>query len=708
VARATDFQATMVASAPTLTAQAPTQAALATVAGRQTVVPARATAAAHDYQLITAACDSDDPYFAVAHLKSVNEDLRRSGNSGGSIVESKTGLPKDGVTAVNREAPLFSLAGPAQVGSTYGLAYDAMRGHLYVGASDPSLAGPAGPGGIYRVELATGRIYPWSILPARRAVRHNSSLFQSGFGALQLDDTGSQLFAVNITDGNIYRLSVPDGALLGVFSNGATREYWAAVAYPFALAFHDGWLYHAVVPDVVRPIPHRPAVIYRSRPDGSEMEEVARFALDYRRSRQAASHGSAFVADIEFRPEGDAIIGLRDGASRGTGDLLPVDVGRNGWRVDTIHSHFAMEKIGVTGGLAQFATVDRMVATGVNVLKDPDAGLLWYDNVSGAISHRRVVAAGSKRAITEPGQDKKKKIILRDFELLGDVEPLCVTPSPTPLPSPTATSTATATDTATPTSTPTSTVTPSPTATATATATPTRKPRPVYLPITLNESCAERQVHTDVALVIDASTSMRRLTHDGRPKLDAVQDAARAFLTLMDFVPAGGFDQVAVTAFNSRAWIAQPLGADAAALRSAIDHLPDGVSRGTRLDLAVEIGIQALDSPARRPENTPVVVLLTDGQPDGVPLGPGGTQEETILAAAARARTAGLRVYTIGVGQPDAADIGDRINAELLRAVASEPGMYFQTVDAAELAVIYADIAYIFGCSGTAFWGRRE
>jgi hypothetical protein len=56
---------------------------------------------------------------------------------------------------------------------------------------------------------------------------------------------------------------------------------------------------------------------------------------------------------------------------------------------------------------------------------------------------------------------------------------------------------------------------------------------------------------------------------------------------------------------------------------------------------------------------------------------------------------------------PGAADIIDRINPELLRAMATAPDMYFQTVDTSDLARIYAEIAHRLGCPPTSFWGRR-
>lgn len=707
VARQTALPATRAALAPTLTALAPTQAVLATAAAGQTVSPAHATSAARDYQTIRAACESSDPYYAVAHQLTFRGRLGQF---------DEVAAPDEPVAAVNQRQPVISLADRGLLGSIHGLAYDVGRAQLYAAAFDSEHAGSGGLGTISRLELATGRNYTWAKLPMRRAKQtaggsNTAGFLQSGIGDIDLDEAAEQLFAVNLYDRQIYRLSVPDGALLSVIPNGAVRETWASTAYPFALAWRAGWLYHAVVPDLARPKPHRPAVIYRSRADGSEMTEVLRFALDYRIPGQRATHASAVVADIEFRPNGDPIVGLRDGTSGHTGDVLPVRVQRNEWSINFQTNHYDDRNSEVSGALASIPGTDGVLATGSgHGDHSRDADVLWLDNRTGSTIDQRTLVAGFTKHVWVTVHSHRKLVSLGDYELLGDIEALCgeARPTATADPSPTATPTAipTATDTAT--STPTATASATRTPTPSPTATPTPVPRPVYLPVILRESCAERQVHADVVLVVDASTSMRRPTRDGRPKLDAVQDAARVFLGLMDFVPEGGHDQVAIAAFNNTAWIAQPLTVDAAGLRRVIDALPDGLASGTRLDLAVEIGLRALDPAARLAGNTPVVILLTDGLPNGVPLGPGGTQEETVLAMAARARDAGVRMYTIGVGQADAADIADRINADLLRAVASEPAMFFQTVDAAELAQIYASIAHTLGCPPESFWGRRR
>jgi Mg-chelatase subunit ChlD len=196
---------------------------------------------------------------------------------------------------------------------------------------------------------------------------------------------------------------------------------------------------------------------------------------------------------------------------------------------------------------------------------------------------------------------------------------------------------------------------------------------------------------------------MLRPTRLGRLKLEAVQEAARVFAAHMDFVPAasGKVDQVAIAGFNASGWVEQPLTSDRARVEAAISALPARMVEGTRLDLAILAGRQALGDPRRRADNNPVLVLLTDGLPNHVPVAPGGSQEQTILGLAEAAKAAGIRLYTIGVGQP-----GD-YNAPLLSAVASRPEMFFETLDAEDLAGIYAEIAFTIACPrGRHDWGR--
>jgi Mg-chelatase subunit ChlD len=244
------------------------------------------------------------------------------------------------------------------------------------------------------------------------------------------------------------------------------------------------------------------------------------------------------------------------------------------------------------------------------------------------------------------------------------------------------------------TATPPPTITPTPVPpTPTPTATP--RPKPIYLPIAVWEQCTVQWVYSDVALVIDMSTSMDRPTRDGGVSKEAAAlAAAKSFLAFMDFTPnaQGQHDQVAVAGFNREAWIAQALSSDPDAITVAIDGLPQRQEQFTRLDLALERGAEALDPAHRMPGNTPVIILLTDGLPNQVPYAEDGTMETTVLRAAQAAKDAGDIVYTIGLGA--ATDI----NATLLAAAASGPDRYFYAPDAEDLSGVYTQIAYSFGC----------
>ena len=262
----------------------------------------------------------------------------------------------------------------------------------------------------------------------------------------------------------------------------------------------------------------------------------------------------------------------------------------------------------------------------------------------------------------------------------------------------------------TPTPTPTNTTGPTPTNTPTPTPTPTGKPGPIYLPVLLWERCVDDEHLADIALVIDMSTSMNRLSEDGVQKKVAVIDSAKAFVEGLDFTPnvRGQHDQVAVVWFNDNAGIAQELTGNKAAALRALDELPRHQAEGTRLDKAFLMGMQALPQAKRMLSNTPVMVMLTDGLPNRVPLDPvSGRQEETVINAARQAKDVGIIVYTIGFGRADAPDIVDRVLPELLRECASAPEKSFIAPTASEIGRIYSEIIDRFSCgTGRHDWGQ--
>ena len=279
-------------------------------------------------------------------------------------------------------------------------------------------------------------------------------------------------------------------------------------------------------------------------------------------------------------------------------------------------------------------------------------------------------------------------------------DPWILVLNPEPLSTPTAPPTPTPTNTTGPTLTPTPTPTP--------TNTPT--PGPIYLPVSVKEYCESDERLADVALVLDMSTSMDRLTEDGVVKREAVITSAKYFVSQLDFEPnaKGQHDQVAVVWFNDNTGIEQTLTGDETGIMDALDRLPSRRAQGTRLDKAFQAGVDALPESLRKVENTPVMVMLTDGLPNRVPLDEvSGRQEETVINAAQLAKDGGITVYTIGFGREDAEDIIDRVNPWLLEQCASDADHAFVEPRADRLEGIYSDIAYVYTCPKGAMWTRK-
>ena len=261
-------------------------------------------------------------------------------------------------------------------------------------------------------------------------------------------------------------------------------------------------------------------------------------------------------------------------------------------------------------------------------------------------------------------------------EVLDEICYPTPTPSSTPMPTPT--------DTAEPPPT----VTPTPTITLT----PTPSVRIIYLPIARRdpEICVPESIYTDAVLVLDMSTSMYRETRSGRSKHQAALAAARAFVEQLELEedPLGRRDRVGIAGFNDAAWTAIGLSSEGDGIDAAISALLERIAQGTRLDLALLEGQAVLDGSERVDGNRPVLILLTDGLPNRVPLHPvSGRQEETVLEAAEAAKSKGTRVFTIGLGNPE--DVAH----ELLEAAASDPDDFYYAPDGDDLESIYRQIA---------------
>ena len=247
-----------------------------------------------------------------------------------------------------------------------------------------------------------------------------------------------------------------------------------------------------------------------------------------------------------------------------------------------------------------------------------------------------------------------------------------------------------ASSTPTPTATETAAASPTPTSTASATATPMTPAAPLYLPLVLIEACDPTQVRIDVALVVDASSSMAEAASPGSSgsKLDAARQAVGSFL---DNLALDAGDQAAIVSFSHDAWLRAALTTDRTTLDAALAAIATG--HQTRLDRGLEVGVAALlDAERRAPGNEPVLIVLTDGRANPIPV-------EVAVERADDAKAAGITVFTIGLGED--------LEAEALQRIASRAGFFMRAPTPGELERAYAEVARSLPCPPSASWGRR-
>lgn len=137
----------------------------------------------------------------------------------------------------------------------------------------------------------------------------------------------------------------------------------------------------------------------------------------------------------------------------------------------------------------------------------------------------------------------------------------------------------------------------------------------------------------DIAIAIDTSKSM--LAADIVPnRLD------RAKLAVADFVQKAKGDRIALIPFAGTAFVLCPPTLDYDALLQSLQMLDTDIMPrpGTNLAAAIATGVETLSHTA----NQKVLIILSDGE----------ELEGSALKAAKEAATAGLKIYTVGVGSP--------------------------------------------------------
>lgn len=203
-------------------------------------------------------------------------------------------------------------------------------------------------------------------------------------------------------------------------------------------------------------------------------------------------------------------------------------------------------------------------------------------------------------------------------------------------------------------------------------------------------------------MAVDASGSMA--TQDmagGATRLQVVQAVAG------DFIRRRMGDQVGLILFGTRPYLQAPLTADLDTVGQFLRESVIGVAGPqTAIGDAIGLAIKRLNAHREQAgaKGEMVLILLTDGGNDAGLMDP--------IEAARMAATAGLRIYTIGVGaavQRDGFMTGGNTDLDegTLKSIAQiTGGAYYRATDVAALQDVYAQIDKLEPGSGPAQWYR--
>jgi Mg-chelatase subunit ChlD len=199
---------------------------------------------------------------------------------------------------------------------------------------------------------------------------------------------------------------------------------------------------------------------------------------------------------------------------------------------------------------------------------------------------------------------------------------------------------------------------------------------------TKSEVCA---TPVDVVLVVDRSGSMRSLGVNPPQPLTDVKNAAISFVNELSPNDQGALVSFATEATNP---INFSLSSNFEKLKEAvngIDIFSNGIQQ-TNIGDGLLKAREELNSPRHKGDSSKVMVVLTDGVATH-PQDPADTQypEKYAQEVALGARSDGISIFTIG--------LGNEINANFLKSIASSTSEFYLAPSARELGQIYGEIA---------------
>ena len=182
----------------------------------------------------------------------------------------------------------------------------------------------------------------------------------------------------------------------------------------------------------------------------------------------------------------------------------------------------------------------------------------------------------------------------------------------------------------------------------------------------------------DVVLALDISGSMDTVDFE-TPAGDRVQRLAAVKDVVQDFVAAREGDRIALIVFGTRAFLQAPLTEDLATISDLVELTQVGMAGpNTVIGDAIGLGIRTFETSE---VDQRLMILLSDGSDTGSRMSP--------LNAAEIARSKGVEIHTIAVGDPNATS-ENRVDTQALADIAARTGgSSFFASDTQALAAVY-------------------
>jgi len=149
----------------------------------------------------------------------------------------------------------------------------------------------------------------------------------------------------------------------------------------------------------------------------------------------------------------------------------------------------------------------------------------------------------------------------------------------------------------------------------------------------------------DIVVALDVSDSMLVEDAETGGKLSRLERAKREIADLLDLLEG---DRIGLVAFAGTAFVECPLTLDYGAAEIFLDAIDTELIpvKGTDLAESIEASLSAFEGGSN---NSQAVILITDGE----------DHSGRALAAAQKAKVAGVRIFTIGIGRDEGAPIPD-------------------------------------------------